>query len=152
MEAAVMKAFEKEFKLMDEQEKRAHQKKFNESRQELKKWKEKIEKDGRAEIIKNLEYNLKERLKSLQFDKPTYVNPAICYYQKNYKNLEGKANGRLTECMMQWKTLSDAEKEPYYESLHKYNKDMIVWKEKAGRDGRMKVIQVIKKLRSQLKM
>ena len=152
MEAAVMKAAEKEYKLMDEQERKAYQKKFDESRLDLDKWKDKVEKDGRAEIIKNLESSLKERLKSLQFDKPTYVNPAICYYQKNYKSYEGKANGRLAKCMMQWKTLSDAEKEPYYESLNNYNKDMIVWKEKAGKDGRMKVIQLIKKLISQLKM
>ena len=48
--------------------------------------------------------------------------------------------------------VSAAEKEPYYESLNKYNKDMTVWKKTATQDGRMKVINAIKKLLRQLKM
>ena len=37
--------------------------------------------------------------------------------------------------------LSAAEREPYYESLNKYNKDIIVWKETTSQDGRMEVIK-----------
>ena len=146
-----LKKASKELKAMNEKERSILEKKFEETQQDFEKWKQKVKKDGRAKIMKDLESNLSQRLKSLQFDKPKHFTPPhTCYFNQNFK---GSFNSiQLQESVKQWKNLSAAEKEPYYESLNNYNKDMIVWKEKAGKDGRMKVIQLIKKLLSQLKM
>ena len=149
-----LKKASKEFKAMNEKERSILEKKFEETQQDFEKWKQKVKKDGRAKIMKDLESNLSERLKSLQFDKPKrFTPPHACYLQQNCKSFKGSTNqNKLQECNKQWKNLSAAEKEPYYESLNKYNKDMIVWKETTSQDGRMEVIQAIKKLLYKLKL
>ena len=77
----------------------------------------------------------------------------LLYYQQTFKSYEGSdSKTKLQQSMKKWKTLSAAEKEPYYESVNKYNKEMIVWKETTSQDGRIEVIKAIKTLLTQLKM
>ena len=118
-----MKNMKKDWMSLNEKERTAIQKRFEATRQELDKWKQKIQDDGRAEIIRNIESSLSQRLKSLQSDKPKYIPPHICYINQNskdFKDLPGKE--RMQELGKKWNTLSDEEKEPYYKSLNQYSK------------------------------
>ncbi len=139
---------------MNEKERSVIQKKFDETRQDFEKWKQKVDEDGRAKIIENLQSILSERLKVLQVDKPkSPIPPHISYYQQNFQSFKGSSTAiKLQESIKEWNNLSAGEKEPYYESMNKYHEDMIVWKETSSQDGRKKVIKAIKKLLSQLKM
>ena len=142
------------FKAMNEKERRILEKKFEKTQQDFEKWKQKVKQDGRVKIMKDLESNLNQRLKKLEFDKPKRcIPPNIYYYQQTFKSYEGSdSKTKLQQSMKKWKTLSAAEKEPYYESVNKYNKEMIVWKETTSQDGRIEVIKAIKTLLTQLKM
>ncbi len=152
--STVMKAATKEFNAMNEKEKSVIQKKFEEKQQDFDEWKQKLKADGRFKIMKDIESNLNQRLKSLEHDKPKrYIPPNFCYYQQNYKSFEGSTPQiKLQESLKKWKTLSAAEREPYYESVYKYRKEIIVWKETTSQDGRMEVIKAIKTLLTKLKM
>ncbi len=148
-----IKNVKKEWESMNEKERSAIQKRFDATRQELDKWKHKIQDDGRAEILRNIESSLSQRLKSLESDKPKFIHPHICYFQQNFKFFQGfPMNKRMQELSKKWKSLSAEEKEPYYESLNKYHADMPGWKETTSQDGRMAIIQAIKKLLYHLKI
>ncbi len=133
-----------EWEAMDDNERSVYQKRFDETRQELDKWKQQVEKDGRAKTIRNLELSLNLKLQSLQIDKPKFVPAPVLYFQQNSYSIEVSHK--------KWKTLNTAEKEPYYEASERYHEDMIVWKEKIYKDGRIKCIEAIKKSLTQLKL
>ena len=149
-----LKIASKELKALNEKERSILQKEFAETQQDFEKWKQKVKRDGRAKIMKNLESILDQKLKSLEFDKPKrHLGPHLCYFYENFKGSSPKGNGiQFQQSMKQWNNLSAAEREPYYETLHQYRKDMIVWKEKTSQDGRKNLIEAIKKLLYQLKM
>ena len=103
-----MKSAYKEWMSMNEKERSVIQKKFDETRQDFEKWKQKVDEDGRAKIIENLESSLSERLKILQFDKPkSHIPPHICYYKQNFKTFKGSTTSiKLQESTKEWKKLS----------------------------------------------
>ena len=137
-----------------ESERSEIQKRFDETRQELEKWKQRVEKDGRAKtIIRNLDKSLNIKLQSLQFDKPKYCSPPAFYFKQNFNSFkETTSTAKMQESQKKWKTMSEEEKEPYYKAADKYYEDMIVWKEKIYKDGRINCIEAIKKSLNQLKL
>ncbi len=133
-----------EYKSMNESERNVYQKKFEETRQDFEKWKQKVEKDGRAEVIKNVNSVLGEKLKSLEFDKPKRIYPFNVFMKKE--------KGDMKEVGKKWKSLNATEREPFYEPINKYNRELPVWKEKTRQDGRYRNIEAVKKLIAKLRM
>ena len=101
--ATAMKEACKEWKAMNEKERSILEKKLEETRQGLEKWKQKVKADCRVKIIKDLESKLNQ---SLQFDKPKhYTPPNLCYYQQNLKSYEGSTcKIKFQESLKKWKT------------------------------------------------
>ena len=151
--ASLSKIAKKEWNSINENLRSVYQKKFEQTQLEFENWKQKVEKDDRAEVIKNVKFILSKRLKSLEFDKPKKALPYNYFLQQNIKSCESeKQREKLKELGNKWQNLSAAEKEPYYEPISRYRNELSVWKLKTKQDGRYKNIEAVKKLLRQLKM
>ena len=89
-------AVHKEWLSMNEKEWSDVHKMFDESRQDLEKWKQKVKEDGRAKRIKNLESSINKRLKILQHDKPKCMRPFVCFFATTLQKWkQGKVHGEM---------------------------------------------------------